>query len=253
MLRYDRAMQLSRRPERVVVLALDGVYAFELGIPSRILGAADGRYEVLTCTADGRPVRTDAGFTVTADHGPRGAGHRRHGGRRRGRPVPRVTAEPPAEVRAALALVRPTARLVSICTGAFVLAAAGLLDGHRATTHWQLADAFRRMFPRVRLDPDVLFVDDGRVLTSAGAASGIDVCLHLVREDHGSDLANAVARRCVVPPFREGGQVEADVDAGGGAGRGRRPSSSTKRTSGSSRTRGRPRRRRRAASGWSPR
>jgi transcriptional regulator GlxA family with amidase domain len=99
-------------------------------------------------------------------------------------------------------------RVMSICTGAFVLAAAGVLDGRPATTHWLLADHFRRWFPRVRLDPDVLFVDDGDVLTSAGAASGIDLCLHVLRRDHGSELANQVARRCVVPPWREGGQAQ---------------------------------------------
>jgi transcriptional regulator GlxA family with amidase domain len=97
---------------------------------------------------------------------------------------------------------------VSICTGAFVLAAAGLLDGRPATTHWALADHFRRLFPQVALEPEVLFVDDGDVLTSAGAASGIDVCLHLVRSDHGSAVANRVARQCVVPPWREGGQAQ---------------------------------------------
>ncbi|MEU6478760.1 helix-turn-helix domain-containing protein [Streptomyces sp. NPDC047017] len=193
--------------ERVVVLALDGVYPFELGIPSRILGAADGRYEVLTCSADGGPVRTSTDFTIGVAHGPEALASAdtvviapvtpEH-----------VTGELPAEVAAALALIPPGARLVSICTGAFVLAAAGLLDGRRATTHWHLADRFRHMFPKVVLDPDVLFVDDGRVLTSAGAASGVDVCLHLVRADHGSALANFVARCCVVPPFREGGQAQ---------------------------------------------
>jgi transcriptional regulator GlxA family with amidase domain len=197
----------GKRTERVVVLALDGVYPFELGMPSRILGAADGRYEVVTCTVDGRPVRTDADFSVTVENGPEvlatadtvviAAVAPAH-----------VTAELSDEVRAALALVRPEARVVSICTGAFVLAAAGLLDGRKATTHWQLAGLFRRMFPQVDLDPDVLFVDDGRILTSAGAASGVDVCLHLVRKDHGSHLANKVARRCVVPPFRDGGQAQ---------------------------------------------
>jgi transcriptional regulator GlxA family with amidase domain len=200
-------MPRPQRPERVVVLALDGVYPFELGMPSRILGAADGRYEVLTCTADGRPVRTEADFTVAVDHGPEILATA-------GTVVvaavtpSRITAGLPAEVTAALALVPPTARLLSICTGAFVLAAAGLLDGRRATTHWQLTDVFRQMFPRVTLDPDVLFVHDGRILTSAGAASGVDVCLHLIREDHGSELANTVARRCVVPPFRDGGQAQ---------------------------------------------
>ncbi|MFF8970099.1 GlxA family transcriptional regulator [Streptomyces sp. NPDC014995] len=197
----------QQRPERVVVLALDGVYPFELGIPSRVLGAADGRYEVLTCTVDGRPVHTNADFTIGVEHGPEVL---ETAGTVVIAPVSpdRVGADLPAPVSAALARIRPDARIVSICTGAFVLAAAGLLDGHRATTHWQLAEHFRRMFPHIDLDPDVLFVDDGRVLTSAGAASGVDVCLHLVRGDHGSDLANKVARRCVVPPFRDGGQAQ---------------------------------------------
>ncbi|MCX5528119.1 helix-turn-helix domain-containing protein [Streptomyces bobili] len=197
----------QRHPERVVVLALDGVYPFELGMPSRILGAADGRYEVLTCTVDGAPVRTDADFTVGVVHGPEVL---ETAGTVVIAPVSasRVTADLPDEVAAALARIRPGTRIVSICTGAFFLAAAGLLDGRRATTHWQLADEFRRMFPHVDLDPDVLFVDDDLVLTSAGAASGVDICLHLIRKDHGSGLANTVARRCVVPPFRDGGQAQ---------------------------------------------
>jgi transcriptional regulator GlxA family with amidase domain len=195
------------RRERVVVLALDGVYPFELGIPSRILGAADGRYEVLTCSVDGRPVRTNADFGVTVEHGPEALAT---AGTVVIAPVApaHLTDEVPDDVLAALALIRPGTRIVSICTGAFVLAAAGLLDGRRATTHWQVADRFRRMFPLVDLDPDVLFVDDHPFLTSAGAASGVDICLHLVRKDHGSHLANTVARRCVVPPFRDGGQAQ---------------------------------------------
>ncbi|MER5379901.1 helix-turn-helix domain-containing protein [Streptomyces sp. NPDC002688] len=193
--------------ERVVVLALDGVYPFELGMPSRIFGAAEGRYEVVTCTVDGGSVRTDADFSVTVDHGPEVLATA---------DTVVIAAVTPAaittgltgEVAAALAYIRPGTRIVSICTGAFVLAAAGLLDGRRATTHWHVADEFRRSFPRVDLDPDVLFVDDGDILTSAGAASGIDICLHIVRRDHGSELANRVARRCVVPPLREGGQAQ---------------------------------------------
>ncbi|MEU4876199.1 helix-turn-helix domain-containing protein [Streptomyces sp. NPDC021608] len=205
---------------RVVVLALDGVYPFELGIPARIFGAADGHYEVVTCTVDGGPVHTNADFTVGVEHG---------------REVlatadtvvlapvapDRVTRDLPDAVAEALALIRSEARIVSICTAAFVLAAAGLLDGRRATTHWHVTDLFRRMHPRVELDPDVLFVDDGRVLTSAGAASGVDVCLHIVRKDHGSELANRVARSCVVPPFRDGGQaqyIEQPVPEAGAAG-----------------------------------
>jgi transcriptional regulator GlxA family with amidase domain len=212
--------RVVERVERVVVLALDGVYPFELGIPSRIFGAADGRYEVLTCTPDGRPVRTNSDFTVTVEHGPEildtagtvvvASMDPSH-----------IPAELPADVAAALARISPHARIVSICTAAFVLAAAGLLDGRRATTHWQLTDMFRRMYPAVDLDPDVLFVDDGRILTSAGAASGVDVCLHIVRTDHGGELANSVARRCVVPPFRDGGQaqyIEQPVPESGAAG-----------------------------------
>ena len=114
----------------------------------------------------------------------------------------------PAEVTAALALIRPGTRLVSICTGAFILAAAGLLDGRPATTHWKFADAMRRLHPEVLVDENVLFVDDGDVLTSAGLAAGIDLCLHIIRRDHGAQVANAVARYCVVPPWREGGQAQ---------------------------------------------
>ncbi|MFI1561943.1 GlxA family transcriptional regulator [Streptomyces sp. NPDC020490] len=209
-----------RRVERVVVLALDGVYPFELGIPSRIFGAADGRYEVLTCSVDGRPVRTASDFTITVEHGPEALAT--------ADTVviasvvsSQIPADLPAAVAAALARIRPDARIVSICTAAFLLAAAGLLDGRKATTHWQLAGLFRRRYPHIDLDPDVLFVHDGRILTSAGAASGVDVCLHVVRSDHGSELANAVARSCVVPPFRDGGQaqyIEQPVPAGDASG-----------------------------------
>ena len=111
----------------------------------------------------------------------------------------------PTPRRAALPRIRAGARIMSICTGAFVLAAAGLLDGRPATTHWAYADGFRALFPAVKLDPDVLFVDDGDVLTSAGVAAGIDLCLHVVRPDYGSAVANRAARRCVVPPWRDGG------------------------------------------------
>jgi transcriptional regulator GlxA family with amidase domain len=150
---------------RVVVLALDGAYPFELGMPSRVFGCAGSYYE---------------------------------------RAAPRLT--PP--VANAFSQLRPGTRIMSICTGAFVLAAAGLLDGRPATTHWLLADDFRRWFPAVRLNPGVLFVDDGDVLTSAGAASGLDLCLHVLRKDRGSRLANQVARTCVIPPSRDGGQAQ---------------------------------------------
>ena len=197
----------ERQVERVVVLALDGVYPFELGIPSRIFGAADGRYEVLTCSVDGQPVRTCADFTIGVEHGPEILATADTVVVASMTPS-RIPTELPPEVATALARIRPQARIVSICTAAFVLAAAGLLDGRRATTHWQVTDAFRQRYPQVDVDPDVLFVADGRILTSAGAASGVDVCLHIVRTDHGSELANSVARRCVVPPFRDGGQAQ---------------------------------------------
>lgn len=196
------------RPHRVVTLALDGVYPFELGIPNRVFPLVPGAYEVLTCAAsDERTVATDADFTITVAHGPEALESADTV------VIPpydlrRIAAELPDEVRAALARIRPGTRLVSICTGAFTLAAAGLLDGRPATTHWALADVFRRMFPQVDLDPDVLFIDDGTMLTSAGAASGVDACLHVVRSDHGSAVANRVARHCVVPPWRDGGQAQ---------------------------------------------
>jgi transcriptional regulator GlxA family with amidase domain len=100
------------------------------------------------------------------------------------------------------------ARVVSLCTGAFVLAAAGLLDGRRATTHWMYAERLRARYPDVELDADVLYVAEDRVMTSAGTAAGVDLCLHLVAQDHGVDVAAAVARRLVMPLFRSGGQAQ---------------------------------------------
>lgn len=192
---------------RVAVLALDGVYPFELGIPSRIFGALQDRYEVLTCSVDGGPVATNADFSVTVEHGPAVLA----AADTVLLPpfdISRLSRDLPPGVAEALSTVRPGTRIVSVCTAAFVLAAAGLLDGRPATTHWAVADVFRSWYPTVRLDPDVLFVDDGDVLTSAGAASGVDLCLHLVRRDHGAAIANHVARVCVVPPWRDGGQAQ---------------------------------------------
>jgi AraC family transcriptional regulator, transcriptional activator FtrA len=120
-----------------------------------------------------------------------------------------VTADQSAEVVAALRLAhRRGSRMVSICSGAFALAAAGLLDGRRATTHWRYADTLQRRYPAVDVDPTPLYVDDGDVLTSAGCAAGLDLCLHLVRRDHGASVANAIARRLVVQPHRAGGQAQ---------------------------------------------
>ncbi|WP_331767162.1 helix-turn-helix domain-containing protein [Embleya sp. NBC_00896] len=201
---------------RVVVLALENVYPFELGIPVRIFGTATGPddeplYEVLTCSLDGGPIRTSADFTIVVDHGADVLATADT------LVIPPFTCDPgsdgerdwlPEPLARALAGLRPGTRIVTICTASYVLAAAGLLDGRPATTHWNDADAFQRRFPKVKLDPDVLFVDDGDILTAAGVAAGIDLCMHLLRRDHGSEVANGVARRCVVPPWREGGQAQ---------------------------------------------
>ncbi|MEU8616568.1 helix-turn-helix domain-containing protein [Streptomyces sp. NPDC048623] len=203
------------RAHRVAVLALPGLLPFELGIPHRIFGRAkdpQGRllYEIVTCAPAPGPVQTDADFSIHVEHGPEAL-------------ATADTVVVPAsyqlgpvyeegrlteELAATLAHIRPGTRLVSICTGGYVLAAAGFLDGRPATTHWSSADHFQRLFPRVRVDADVLFVDDGDVLTSAGVAAGIDLCLHIVRRDHGTGVANDVARRTVVPPHRDGGQAQ---------------------------------------------
>jgi transcriptional regulator GlxA family with amidase domain len=205
---------MSRSPRhRVALLALDGVVAFDLGTPPQVLGAARDEaghqlYEVRVATPGATPVVSSAGFTVATEHGLEAlawadtvvvAGIE---GDRTDVPVD------PEVVGALRSAAGRGARTVSICTGAFVLAGAGLLDGRPATTHWYWATRFRRMYPQVLLDPDVLFVDDGDVLTSAGVAAGVDLCLHLVRADHGAAVANRAARRCVVPPWRAGGQSQ---------------------------------------------
>jgi transcriptional regulator GlxA family with amidase domain len=115
---------------------------------------------------------------------------------------------PEALLEALRQAVARGARVMSVCTGAFVLAAAGLLDGRRATTHWREAGILAERYPAVDVDPNVLYIDDGLVLTSAGTAAGIDLCLHLLRLEHGATVANAVARRMVVPPHRDGGQAQ---------------------------------------------
>jgi transcriptional regulator GlxA family with amidase domain len=214
-------------PHEVAVVAVERVVGFELGLPYRLLGLAedaDGSplYRVRIATLDGRPVRTADGFSVQPDHD--GSVLRTAGTV----VVPGIMGGPmvreghiPPELRDALRDAARHARMVSICTGSSVLAAAGLLDGRPAATHWRDVDAFRRNFPSVRLDPDVLFVDDGDVLTSAGVAAGIDLLLHLVRRDHGSEVANRVARRNVVAPWRDGGQsqfIERPVPEPGEAG-----------------------------------
>lgn len=187
----------------------------DLGIASRVLDEAldptgARLYSVTTCSLGGRPVRTNGGFRIIVDND--------ESLLESADTVVIATQEPeehllatgqlPGEVAAALARIRPLTRIVSLCTSAFLLAAGGLLDGLRATTHWALCGQFARLFPDVEVDPDVLFVDNGRILTAAGGAAGIDLFLHLVRRDHGATVAGAAARRCVVAPWREGGQAQ---------------------------------------------
>ena len=199
---------------RIAVLLLPPVVGFDAAIAPTLFSNAtdaDGNelYDVVTCGLTAGPVAATTGFDLVPAAGPDALatadtvvipGTRY--------PPVRIDGVLAPEAADALALIRPGTRLVSICTGAFVLAAAGLLDGRPATTHWKFADSMRRLHPQVQLDENVLFVDDGDVLTSAGLAAGIDLCLHIIRSDHGAQVANAVARYCVVPPWREGGQAQ---------------------------------------------
>jgi transcriptional regulator GlxA family with amidase domain len=203
-----------RRPHRVVVLLLEPLIGYDAVIPAQLLGEAKddhGRplYDVTMASLDGTPVRTSSGYAIAPQHDARALatadtvvvpGTQV--------PGPRTDGSLPDDLGRALATIRPGTRLVSICTGAFVLAAAGLLDGRRATTHWEYAEQLAALRPAVRVDADVLFTDDGDVLTSAGLSAGVDLCLHLLRLDHGSAVANRVARHCVVPPWRDGGQAQ---------------------------------------------
>ncbi|MBN9733849.1 MULTISPECIES: helix-turn-helix domain-containing protein [unclassified Pseudonocardia] len=197
----------------VVVLVRPGVLSMELGLIHQIFGRArlaDGTfgYRVRTCALRPGRIATDADFAVGVDHGIEileTAGTVVV-------PASYAADEEPGVLdgglREALTGLPSSTRIASICTAAFVLAEAGLLDRQRATTHWMAFDHFRRRFPDVVLDPDALFTDNGRVLTSGGDACGIDMCLHLVRRDLGSAVANEVARRTIVPPFRRGGQTQ---------------------------------------------
>jgi transcriptional regulator GlxA family with amidase domain len=192
----------------VSVLVMDGVAPFEFGVVCEVFGidrSADGvpNFDFKVCGPEvGRPVRTSVGASLIPDHGidqllgvdlvaiPAVAG--------------------PVYPQAALDAIRNAAdsgsMILTICSGVFVAGAAGLLDGRACTTHWMHADKLARMYPTARVDRDVLFVDDGNLITSAGTAAGIDACLHLVRREMGSEITNKIARRMVVPPQRDGGQ-----------------------------------------------
>ncbi|TDD28428.1 AraC family transcriptional regulator, partial [Nonomuraea terrae] len=192
----------------VALAVTDGMLHFELSLAYEVFGAdltglADPWYDFVVCG----PGAVRAGrFRLEPDHG------LDHLQRADTVIVPGwadVEVNPSADlIDAVRAAHEAGARVASLCTGAFVLAAAGLLDGKRATTHWAHARDLADRHPQVTVDPDVLYVDNGSVLTSAGKAAAMDLCLHLVRLDHGSSVANAVARRLVVPPHRDGGQAQ---------------------------------------------
>ncbi|MBS1191952.1 MAG: helix-turn-helix domain protein [Rhodocyclaceae bacterium] len=198
-------------PRTIAVIAFDGISPFQLSIPCGIFGeersaAGVPRFEVRVCGLQAGPLSTSNGFAIVAPYGLEGL---------EGADTVIVPswlgpdAPPPEALLAALRAARARgACLVGLCLGAFVLAAAGLLDGRPATTHWLCTQEFARRYPRIRVSPEVLYVDDGDVLTSAGVAAGIDCCLHLLRRWCGAEVANRVARRMVVPPHRQGGQAQ---------------------------------------------
>ncbi|WJV48555.1 helix-turn-helix domain-containing protein [Streptomyces flavofungini] len=204
-----RKLSGRRRREIVAVLLFSGGPIFESSIPLSVFGidrqdAGVPRYRLLVCAGEEGPLRTTGGLELTAPHGLEAIS-------RAGTVVVpawrSITSPPPLEALDALRRAHEEgARIVGLCTGAFVLAAAGLLDGRPATTHWMYAPTLAKRYPSVHVDPRELFVDDGDVLTSAGTAAGIDLCLHIVRTDHGNEAAGALARRLVVPPRRAGGQ-----------------------------------------------
>ncbi|MEV7203531.1 helix-turn-helix domain-containing protein [Streptomyces griseoluteus] len=200
------------KPHVVAVLAFDGMAPFELGVVVEVFGLVRPElgdlpwYELRVCAEEpGEDLRAVGGFTLRAEYGLDALAAADTV------IVPGVATAgevSPALVGALRRAHAQGARLVSICSGAFALAATGLLEGRRATTHWRYAPDLAERHPGIEVDPDVLYVDNGDVLTSAGSAAGIDLCLYLVRADHGAAVANAVARRFVVPPHREGGQAQ---------------------------------------------
>ncbi|WP_417465679.1 transcriptional regulator FtrA [Kordiimonas sp.] len=199
-------------PKRPLVCALvyDGLCLFEFGIAAEVFGLPrpefEAWYDFKTVAVDDGPCRAFGGLSLMSDHGLEALEEASliivPGWRGADEPVPRPLVE---------ALQRAHGRgvrLASICSGVFVLAAAGLLEGRQATTHWRYATKLQDRYPSLRVDADVLYIDEGGVLTSAGSASGLDLCLHIVRQDFGVKVANEVAKRLVLPAHREGGQAQ---------------------------------------------
>ncbi|MBA1242175.1 transcriptional regulator FtrA [Pseudomonas japonica] len=202
---------MNTSPGLVAILAYDGLCTFEFGIAVEIFGLARPEFDFpwyshRIVAADSGPMRAMGGIQVIADVGLDALAQANTvvipGWRSRDE-------RPPAALLHAIQAAHARgARLVSICSGVFVLAAAGLLDGQRATTHWRYTDELAERYPAIEVDPDVLYVDAGQIITSAGSAAGIDACLHLVARDFGTAVANSVARRLVMAPQRAGGQLQ---------------------------------------------
>ena len=195
----------------VALVVFDLIPPFEMAVPCEVFGTDRSdmgapNYRLIVCAAEEGPLRTKAGFTIEV---PYGLSELREADTVVV-PAWRDVDETPKEalLEGLRQAYRRGARIASLCTGAFVLAHADLLDGRRATTHWMYAEALAEQFPAIEVDPTVLYVNEGQIFTSAGTAAGIDLCLHLVRLDYGADVANLFARRMVVPPHRDGGQAQ---------------------------------------------
>ena len=206
-----RATGLGRGTHTVAIVISDGVTVFELGVACEVFGGDWSAmfgvpwYRSFVCAITPGPVTVDAGFQMLAADGVERIRDADTVIVLPAVPYDRVPAGIPEVLRQAHAR---GSRIVSLCAGAFALAAAGLLDGRRATTHWTECDRLARRHPMVTVDPGVLFVDEGDVLTSAGSAASIDLCLHVVRHDYGTEIATQLARQLVVPPQRDGGQAQ---------------------------------------------
>jgi transcriptional regulator GlxA family with amidase domain len=221
---YARFLPIgSHRPHRIAALCLDDVVAFDLSAPAQVFSSAwtEGRplYEFTACAVEPGAVATTTGFSITGLAGLEAIDNADTVLVPGYQPVFERPPEPALEALRAAA--RRGARVASICTGAFALAEAGLLDGRRATTHWFAATVLAGRFPEVEVDPDVLYVDSDPILTSAGLSAGIDLCLHLVRSDHGERIGARVARAMDASPHRAGGQaqfIERALPASAGSG-----------------------------------
>ncbi|WP_404990944.1 GlxA family transcriptional regulator [Duganella sp. 3397] len=192
---------------KVAVIAFGGITPFHLSVPCLVFDAAPaGHFDVCVCAADGTPMATSAGFAIATSHGLEALDDAdlviMPSWHDDCRPAP------PLLLAALRRAHERGARVVGLCLGAFPLAEAGLLNGKTATTHWAFAGQLAQRFPQVKVDSDVLYVDQGAVLTSAGVAAGLDCCLHLLRQLCGAELANAVARQLVIAPHRQGGQAQ---------------------------------------------